>query len=89
MQAYFDRISPLNNAHRIKAPLFVAEGRNDPRVPYTEAEQIVEAVRGNGQPVWFLMFNDESHGFRKKANSDYFSAASMLFWQRFLLDDRE
>jgi dipeptidyl aminopeptidase/acylaminoacyl peptidase len=89
MQAYFDRISPLNNAHKISAPLFVAQGRNDPRVPYTEAEQIVGAVRGNGQPVWFLMFNDEGHGFRKKANSDYFSAASMLFWQRFLLDGRE
>jgi dipeptidyl aminopeptidase/acylaminoacyl peptidase len=85
MQAFFDRVSPLNNAQKIAAPLFVAQGRNDPRVPYTEAEQIVEAVRGNGQPVWFLMFNDEGHGFRKKANSDYFSAASMLFWQRHLL----
>ncbi|MDQ3495258.1 MAG: alpha/beta fold hydrolase [Pseudomonadota bacterium] len=85
IKAFFERISPLNNARKISAPLFVAQGRNDPRVPYTEAEQIVKAVRGNGQPVWFLMFNDEGHGFRKKANSDYFSAASMLFWQRHLL----
>ena len=85
MQAVFDRISPLKNAHRIKAPLFVAQGRNDPRVPYTEAEQIVTAVRGNDQPVWFLMFNDEGHGFRKKSNSDYFGAASILFWQQHLL----
>ena len=87
MRAVFDRISPLKNAHRIDAPLFVAQGRNDPRVPYTEAEQIAAAVRANGKPVWFLMFNDEGHGFRKKSNSDYFGAASILFWQRHLLGD--
>ena len=51
MKAVFDRISPLNGASKITSPLFVAQGRNDPRVPYTEAEQIVKAVRGNGQPV--------------------------------------
>ena len=87
MRQVFDAISPLRNAHRIDAPLFVAHGRNDPRVPYTEAEQIVQAVRANGRPVWFLMFDDEGHGFRKKANSDYFGAASVLFWQEHLLGD--
>lgn len=86
MRAVFERISPLKNASRIRAPLFVAQGRNDPRVPYTEAEQIVQAVRANGEPVWFLMFDDEGHGFRKKANNDYFGAASILFWQQHLLD---
>ncbi|MDH5832701.1 S9 family peptidase [Luteimonas kalidii] len=85
MRAVFDRISPLKNARRIDAPLFVAQGRNDPRVPYTEAEQIAAAVRANGNPVWFLMFNDEGHGFRKKSNGDYFGAASVLFWQQHLL----
>jgi len=65
--------------------LFVAQGRNDPRVPYTEAEQIVKAVRSNGQPVWYLEFSDEGHGFQKKSNSDYFGAASMVFWQQQLL----
>lgn len=86
MKAVFDRISPLKNAAKIRAPLFVAQGRNDPRVPYTEAEQIVRAVRANGEPVWFMMFDDEGHGFRKKANSDLFGAASILFWQAHLLD---
>jgi len=81
----FERISPLNNAKKIAAPLFVAQGKNDPRVPYTEAEQIVKAVRSSGQPVWFLMFDDEGHGFRKKSNNDYFTAASVLFWQQHLL----
>ena len=85
MKAVFERISPLNNAGRITSPLFVAQGRNDPRVPYTEAEQIVKAVRGNGQPVWFLMYADEGHGFKKKSNSDYFGAATMRFWQEYLL----
>jgi dipeptidyl aminopeptidase/acylaminoacyl peptidase len=85
MLTVFERISPLNNAKKIAGPLFVAQGRNDPRVPYTEAEQIVKAVRSSGQPVWFLMFDDEGHGFRKKSNNDYFTAASVLFWQRHLL----
>ncbi len=86
MAAVFERISPLNNAAKIKAPLFVAQGRNDPRVPYTEAEQIVKAVRANGQPVWFLMYDDEGHGFAKKGNRDYFDAATIRFWQQHLLD---
>lgn len=88
MRAVFERISPLNNAARIRSPLFVAQGRNDPRVPHTEAEQIVRAVRGNGGPVWFLMFNDEGHGFAKKRNSDFFGAATMLFWQQHLVGGR-
>ncbi|KAF1717128.1 hypothetical protein CSC74_07685 [Pseudoxanthomonas yeongjuensis] len=87
MKVVFERISPLNNAGRITSPLFVAQGRNDPRVPYTEAEQIVKAVRGNGRPVWFLMYADEGHGFKKKTNSDYFGAATMRFWQEYLLPE--
>ncbi|MBN6151335.1 S9 family peptidase [Xanthomonas sp. AmX2] len=86
MAAFFQRIAPLEHAQRIRSPLFVAQGRNDPRVPYTEARQIVEAVRGNGRPVWYLEFADEGHGFRKKANVDYFGAASILFWQQHLLE---
>jgi len=86
MARLFDRISPLNNAGRITSSLLVAHGRNDPRVPWTEAEQIVKAVRANGRSVWYLLFADEGHGFRKKTNSDYFGAASVLFWERHLLD---
>ncbi|GAB3755713.1 S9 family peptidase [Lysobacter olei] len=89
MAKVFERISPLNHADRITSRLFVAQGKNDPRVPYTEAEQIVKAVRGNGQPVWYLLFNDEGHGFRKKSNVDYYSAATMLFWQQHLLGNTD
>jgi dipeptidyl aminopeptidase/acylaminoacyl peptidase len=85
--AYLDAIAPLRNAAKITRPLFVAQGFNDPRVPYTEAEQIVKAVRGNGGQVWYLMFKDEGHGFRKKANADLFGAASVLFWEQHLLGD--
>lgn len=87
IKAFHDRIAPLNNAHKISRPLFVAQGYNDPRVPWTEAEQIVSKVRGNGGDVWYLLFKDEGHGFGKKANADYFGAASMLFWQKHLLDE--
>ncbi|HSD17735.1 MAG TPA: S9 family peptidase [Thermomonas sp.] len=87
MAKVFEQISPLNNAGKIKSPLFVAQGRNDPRVPWTEAEQIVKAVRGNGQPVWYLLYADEGHGFAKKANSDWFGAATILFWQQHLLNE--
>lgn len=79
MRAFLQDISPLNNAARITSPLFVAQGYNDPRVPYTESEQIVAAVRENGLDAWYLLAMDEGHGFRKKTNSDYFQAATIMF----------
>lgn len=85
MAAYFDRTAPLNNAGRITKPLFVVQGLNDPRVPHTEAEQMVARVKQNGSPVWFLMANDEGHGFRKKGNRDYQFYATVLFVRQFLL----
>jgi dipeptidyl aminopeptidase/acylaminoacyl peptidase len=79
MRAHLERISPLNNASRITSPLFVAQGRNDPRVPYTESEQIVRAVRGNGVAVWYMLAMNEGHGLARKANRDYFEAATVMF----------
>ena len=87
MAEFHKKIAPLNNAQKISKPLFVAQGFNDPRVPYTEAEQIVSKVRGNGGDVWYLLFKDEGHGFAKKTNKDYYDAASMLFWKKHLLDE--
>lgn len=85
MRAFLQKISPTTNAKSITRPLFVAQGANDPRVPASEAEQIVRTVRGNGGDVWFLEFKDEGHGFRKKPNVDYFRAATMLFWKKNLI----
>ena len=86
MRAFFDRISPLSNADRIRKPLFVVAGRNDPRVPYQESEQIVAKVRANGVPVWHLVADDEGHVFQKKPNIDYVACAQALFVERWLLD---
>jgi len=87
MKAFLEKISPTTNARSITIPLFVAAGANDPRVPASEGQQIADTVRGNGGEVWFLEYKDEGHGFRKKSNIDYFRAATMRFWQRFLLDE--
>ena len=77
--AFFEEISPLNNAARIDKPIFIIQGYNDPRVPYTEAEQILAAVKENDVETWFLMAMDEGHGFRKKSNRDYQREAVTLF----------
>ena len=86
MRAYLQKIAPLNNVKKITRPLFVIQGKNDPRVPLSESEQIVAAVRLNGTPVWYLMARDEGHGFQKKRNQDYQFFATVLFVQKFLLN---
>jgi dipeptidyl aminopeptidase/acylaminoacyl peptidase len=61
-------ISPIAKVDRIKTPLFVIHGRNDPRVPYTEAEQVVDALRKRNAVVEYKRFNDEGHGISKLKN---------------------
>ncbi len=85
MRKFLETISPLNNAGKIRSALFVAQGENDPRVPASEARQIVSAVKDNGIPVWSLFAKDEGHGFRKKGNRDYFGWATILFFEEHLL----
>jgi poly(3-hydroxybutyrate) depolymerase len=79
MREILERISPLTNASKITKPLFVVQGRNDPRVPWTEAEQIVQKARANGTPVWYLRAENEGHGFVRKENADYQFYATVLF----------
>ncbi|MCD9007894.1 prolyl oligopeptidase family serine peptidase [Luteimonas sp. XNQY3] len=79
-------ISPLTRVDELRIPLLVATGGNDPRVPASEAEQIVEAVRGNGGSAWHLLARNEGHGFHKKENADYYFWTGLQFWQRVLLD---
>jgi dipeptidyl aminopeptidase/acylaminoacyl peptidase len=86
MREFLLGISPMNHAHGITKPLFVVQGRNDPRVPYTEAEQMVATVRGKGGPVWYLLAEDEGHGFAKKRNQDYLFYATVAFLQAHLLN---
>jgi dipeptidyl aminopeptidase/acylaminoacyl peptidase len=65
---FLELISPIHKVDRIAAPLFVAHGANDPRVPVGEAEQMVAALRQRGIPVEYLRFDDEGHQFTKRAN---------------------
>ena len=70
MRGFLRRISPLTNADRITRPLLVVHGKNDPRVPLSEAQSIVNKLRAKGGEVWFLSAADEGHGFRKQQNRD-------------------
>jgi dipeptidyl aminopeptidase/acylaminoacyl peptidase len=85
MKEHLLKISPANNAHKITKPLFVVQGRNDPRVPYTESEQMVATIKKNGGPVWYLLANDEGHGFAKKKNQDFQFYATVAFVREHLL----
>ncbi|MFM8326006.1 MAG: S9 family peptidase [Pirellulaceae bacterium] len=85
MAKFFDQMAPLNRASQITKPLFIVQGGNDPRVPRSEAEQMVAKVRANGGPIWYLMAKDEGHGFKKKANADYQFYATVLFIEQYLL----
>ncbi|HEY6101257.1 MAG TPA: prolyl oligopeptidase family serine peptidase, partial [Anaeromyxobacter sp.] len=82
-----ERISPLNHVEKLSAPLFVVQGKNDPRVPQSEAEQIARAVREKGKELWYLLALDEGHGFQKKENRDTMTAAIALFLQKQLLPE--
>jgi Tol biopolymer transport system component/dienelactone hydrolase len=85
MRAFLERIAPMNNSYKIKKPMLVVAGKNDPRVPVSESDQIVAALQKQGTPVWYVMAKDEGHGFRKKANLDYQFYATVEFLQEYLL----
>ncbi len=79
MREYLEKISPLDSAGRITKPMLVVQGQNDPRVPVTEAEQMVAKIRANGGDVWYLVGLNEGHGFQKRDNIDYYQWAVALF----------
>lgn len=84
MRAHLESISPLNHVDRIQVPMLVVQGENDPRVPVTEAVQIVEALRAQGLPVWYMNALNEGHGYRKKENRDVYTQATMMFFKEHL-----
>jgi len=85
MHDFLEQIAPANKAKNITKPLFVIAGQNDPRVPASESAQMVEVVRKNGTPVWWLLGKDEGHGFAKKKNRDYQFYATIAFVKEYLL----
>lgn len=86
IREFLDRTAPLTMADQIRKPMLVIQGRNDPRVPISESDQIVETLQKSETPVWYIVANDEGHGFRKKKNVDFQFYATVLFVEQFLLD---
>jgi dipeptidyl aminopeptidase/acylaminoacyl peptidase len=87
MRAHLEKISPVNSVDKIKVPLFVVQGENDPRVPVTESIQMVEALRQQGETVWYMNALNEGHGYRKKENRDIYQQATVLFLKTHLLSE--
>jgi dipeptidyl aminopeptidase/acylaminoacyl peptidase len=87
MRAFLEKISPLNNVDSIKIPLFVQQGSNDPIVPKSESDQMVKALREQGQTVWYMNALNEGHGYDRKENRDLFEQATFLFLQKYLLGE--
>jgi dipeptidyl aminopeptidase/acylaminoacyl peptidase len=86
MREFLERIAPMNNTEKIRKPIFVIAGKNDPRVPVSESDQIVAALKKQGTPVWYLMAKDEGHGFKKKQNQDFQFDAEIQFLEKYLLN---
>ena len=87
MREFLEKTAPYNKAKNITKPLFVVAGKNDPRVPASESQQMVEIVRQNGTPVWWLLGKDEGHGFIKKKNADFQFYATVMFVKQYLLKE--
>lgn len=88
MREYLEKIAPLNNSEKIRKPVFAVVGKNDPRVPWTESRQMLDKLKSNGIPTWFLMANDEGHGYDKKKNQDFQFYATIMFVREFLLGEK-
>jgi len=82
------RQSPVFHADKIRRPLLVVQGANDPRVLQVESDEIVAAVKKNGVPVDYVVFQDEGHGFQKKSNRITASETYLAFCRKFLLPQR-
>ncbi|HKW32168.1 MAG TPA: S9 family peptidase [Candidatus Acidoferrum sp.] len=85
MREFLEKIAPMNNIEKIKKPMFVIAGKNDPRVPVSESEQIADALKKQGTPVWLMIASDEGHGYRKKPNQDFQFYATVAFLHEYLL----
>jgi dipeptidyl aminopeptidase/acylaminoacyl peptidase len=85
MREFLERIAPMNNVSKIRKPMLVVAGKNDPRVPVSESDQIAAALKSQGTPVWYIVAKDEGHGYRKKSNADFQFYASIAFLEKYLL----
>jgi len=86
--AFMDLISPLRHAAKIKAPLMIIQGANDPRVPESESRQIADKVKSAGGVVEYLLFPDEGHGIAKLPNRIKAYEATVDFLDRHVRSKR-
>ncbi len=86
MRAFLEKIAPMNNIEKIRKPMMVVAGKNDPRVPVSESDQIVAALKDQGTPVWYMIAKDEGHGYQKKSNADFEFYTSIAFLEKYLLE---
>ncbi len=86
MRAYLEKIAPMNHLDSMHKPIFAVVGKNDPRVPWSESRQILDKLNAQGTPTWFMMANDEGHGYAKKKNQDFLFDTEVMFIRRYLLD---
>src|SRR5262249_49786150 len=82
MRAVFEQIAPIRMADRMRKPMMVFQGANDPRVPRTESEQMVKQLRSQGTEVWYVLAKDEGHGIYKKANQEAVRATEVVFLKK-------
>jgi dipeptidyl aminopeptidase/acylaminoacyl peptidase len=85
MAAFMKRIAPLAQAPHIAAPMLIVHGANDPRVPISEAEQLLAALKATGNKPWLMIAKDEGHGFQKQINIDRLDGAVELFLNQAVL----
>lgn len=79
MRAFLEDLAPVHRADRIRSPLLVVQGEQDPRVPVAEARQIVDAVRAHDVPVWYVLASNEGHGYSRGENLDYLISVEAAF----------
>ncbi|HEV8486988.1 MAG TPA: prolyl oligopeptidase family serine peptidase [Blastocatellia bacterium] len=87
MRTFLEKIAPLNNCDKIRKPVFIIQGKNDRRVPYKAADQMVAALKKQGTPAWYLLAVDEGHGFASPRTYEYMFLAKVIFARNHLLND--
>lgn len=88
MNAFLQSVSPLNHVAEINDPVLITAGKNDPRVPESESDQMVTALRARNNIVWYILGESEGHGFHDEADADYQTAAEAMFFQTYLLPEK-
>jgi dipeptidyl aminopeptidase/acylaminoacyl peptidase len=81
-RVFLERISPLNNATRLKKPLLVVAGLNDPKVPSSESDALVWRIRSAGGEVWYLSARDEGHNFGRRSDRDAYLEVAASFLEK-------